>query len=580
MATAPKDFAYDGEADAARRAIARAWRSYFEDPAGALDAAVRGYESGRSLDDAGLRARARALQGAVSLHRGDLQGALELAVDAQQYLGRATDAAARCEVAALKAQVSFFSGSYADALREAELAVRVADESVDQDLRIFARRAACLVFGNVGVPDWEHRLEELLQLSVDAGDPWEEAISRNDLACYLQETGDLDGAEREIERALCVAHSVPGQNNFALGVLHSTRADIRLLGERPEAALQDAEAAIGRLLESGDPNPYVFGVTVRAQVQARMALGQFDDARESGEGALAWLGDRVPQMRSLILTTLAAALREVGRVEEAYDALQRACELERQAFRELSQVQLSLERATLEAREARRHSELLNVKNRQLAEAHSELERRANELEALHAQLQEQAERDPLTGVHNRRYLARALERLTRERSAGQLSLAVLDVDQFKTINDRFGHAAGDEVLIRIARLLCDHLRESDSIIRSGGEEFIILMPGTAPQAATACCERIRRAVNTEPWSSVADGLSVTASLGVATTDRPNDLEAVIRLADGRLYEAKRNGRDRVVSEPSGAGGSVALRPIPNDPDVAGTSLQPVKRAL
>jgi chromosome segregation ATPase len=88
-------------------------------------------------------------------------------------------------------------------------------------------------------------------------------------------------------------------------------------------------------------------------------------------------------MRSLILTTLAAALHEVGRVEEAYDALQRACELERQAFRELSQVQLSLERATLEAREARRHSELLNAKNRQLAEAHTELERRANELETL-----------------------------------------------------------------------------------------------------------------------------------------------------------------------------------------------------
>lgn len=549
--TTPKDSADGGEANAVHRTIARAWRAYYEDPAGALDAAVRGYELGRSLDDAGLCARARALQGAVGLHRGDLQGALELAVEAQRYLGRVTDsAAARCEVAALKAQVSFFSGSYADALREADLAVRVADESADGDLRIFARRAACLVFGNVGVPDWGQRLEELLRLSVDAGDAWEEAISRNDLACYLQEVGDLEGAEREIDRALSVARSVPGRNNFALGVLHSTRADIQLLGARPEAALRDAEAAIGRLLEGGDPNPYVFAMTVRAQVQARMALGQLDGARESGEGALAWLGDRVPQMRSLILTTLAAALREAGRVEEAYDALQRACELERQAFRELSQVQLSLERATLEAREARRHSDLVTAKNRQLAEAHTELERRANELETLHAQLREQAERDPLTGVHNRRYLARELERLTRDRKAGRMSLAVLDVDHFKTINDRFGHAAGDQVLIRIARLLCDHLRESDSIIRSGGEEFIILMPRTDAKAATACCERIRRAVNTELWSSVADGLSVTTSLGVATTEDPNDLEAVIRIADQRLYEAKRTGRDRVVCGP------------------------------
>ena len=481
------------------------------------------------------------------MHRGDLQGALELAVEAQRYLGQGVDVVARCEVAALKAQVSFFSGSYTDALREAELAVRVADESSDRDLRIFARRSACLVFGNVGVPDWEQRLDELLRLSVDAGDTWEEAISRNDVACYLHETGDLEGAEREIDRALAVAHSVAGRNNFALGVLHSTRADIQLLGGRAEAALEDAEVAIERLLVSGDPNPYVLGVTVRAQVQARMALGQFDDARASGEEALEWLGDRVPQMRSLILTALADALREAGRVEEAYDALQRACELERQAFRELSQVQLSLERATLEAREARRHSDLLTAKNRQLAEAHAELERRADELEMLHAQLREQAERDPLTGVHNRRYLARELERLTRERVTGRMSLAVLDVDHFKTINDRFGHAAGDEVLIRIARLLCDHLRESDSIIRSGGEEFIILMPRTEAEAARACCERIRRAVNAEAWSSVADGLSVTTSLGVATAENPNDLEAVIRIADQRLYEAKRTGRDRIV---------------------------------
>jgi two-component system, cell cycle response regulator len=551
MATAPTDSADGGQADAVRRGIARAWRAYHEDPAGALDAAVRGYESGRSIDDPGLCARARALQGAVGLHRGDLPGALELAVEAQRYLGRAHDTPARCEVAALKAQVSFFSGSYADALREAELAVRVADESSDRDLRIFARRAGCLVFGNVGVPDWQQRLEELLRLSVDAGDAWEEAISRNDVACYLQETGDLEGAEREIERALTVAHRVPGRNNFALGVLHSTRADIRLLGARPEAALRDAEEAIVRLLEGGDPNPYVFGMTVRAQVQARMALGQLDTARESGEDALAWLGDRVPQMRGLILTTLASALRDAGRTEEAYDALQRACELERQAFRELSQVQLSLERATLEAREARRHSDLLTVKNRQLAEAHAELERRANELETLHAQLREQAERDPLTGLHNRRYLARELERLTHEQTCGPISLAVLDVDYFKTINDRFGHAAGDQVLIRIARVLCDHLRESDSIIRSGGEEFIILMPRTDANAATACCERIRRAVNTDVWSIVADGLNVTTSLGMATTDDPTDLEAVIRLADQRLYEAKRNGRDQVVYGPA-----------------------------
>src|SRR5205085_11364148 len=117
---------------------------------------------------------------------------------------------------------------------------------------------------------------------------------------------------------------------------------------RAKEALGDAERAIALLTANGEPNPYVLGVTVRAEVQARMALGQLEDAQQSGEGALAWLGDRVPQTRSLILSTLATALREAGRVEAAYDALARAAELERQAFRELSELQLSLERATLE----------------------------------------------------------------------------------------------------------------------------------------------------------------------------------------------------------------------------------------
>src|SRR6516165_4711994 len=163
-ARAPETSAGGDEADAMRRAIARAWRGYYEDPAGALEVAVRGHESGRVLGDAGLCARARALQGAVGLHRGDLPGALQLAVEAQRYAESADDSAARCEVAALKAQVSFFSGSYADALREAELSVALADASADRDLRIFTRRATCPVFGNVGVADWKQRLEELLRL--------------------------------------------------------------------------------------------------------------------------------------------------------------------------------------------------------------------------------------------------------------------------------------------------------------------------------------------------------------------------------------------------------------------------------
>jgi two-component system cell cycle response regulator len=551
MASSPAtdiDLAGSDYARQARLRLAAARGIYYEDPAGALADAIRCCEIGRSLGDDELCSRAFALQGMVSLHRGDLSGGLTLAMEAERHAEASHGAVALAELAALKAQISFFTGSYADALRHAQLAVEYSDAAHDPALRIYARRATCPIFGNVDVPDLRDRIEELLELTIAGEDPWEEAVSRNDLACFLQQHGDPGAAVGELERALAAARRVDGANSFALGVIYSTRADLRLLLGNAEDALADAERAIELLSAADDPNPYVLGVTVRADVEARMALGQLDGALQAGEGALSWLGDRVPQTRSLILSTLASTLRGAGRLEEAYDALARSAELERQASRELSELQLRLERATLEASAARQTSTALATKNRQLAEAHAELARRARKLEALQGQLQEQAERDWLTGLHNRRYFARELERLLTERRGGWFSLAVVDLDHFKSINDRFGHEVGDRVLVQVAALLCDALRQVDIVVRSGGEEFLVLMPATEVNAATACCERVRQTIREEPWEHIAAGLAVTASVGVASTNDPEQLAVLARSADRRLYEAKRAGRDRVVS--------------------------------
>ncbi len=548
------DPAGGSDADLVRDTLVQAWRIYMEDPARALTEAVRCHEVARWLEDAVLCARARALQGATSLHRGDLSSAIDLVFEAQRYAEHSDDEAAQAEVAALKAQVNFFTGSYPEALREAEASVALADRTEDLNLRIVARRATCMVFGNLAVPDLSARVQKLLELTLEAGYRWEESISRNDLAVSYQERGDLDAAEREIERALEVADSVDGPNTFARGLIHSTRSDIRLLQGRAHDALADAQRSLGLLTESGEPNPYVLAATVRAEVQARVALGQLDKAQSSGEGALEWLGERLPQTRSLILSTLASALREAGRVEDAFDALARAAEVEREAFRELSGLQLRLERATLEAGAARRESDVLAAKNRQLASAHAELERRTSQLEQLQSQLRDQAERDPLTGLHNRRYLAQELDRVTHGELSFPVSLAVLDLDHFKSINDRFGHDAGDQVLVRVAGLLCGALRASDIVIRSGGEEFLVLMPMTDAAAASACAQRINQAIQDERWDQVADGLQATASVGVATTHDPGDLESLVKLADERLYQAKRAGRDRIVDGAGEAG--------------------------
>ncbi len=542
------DLAGCSERELARQVLVRARRAYYEHTDWALAEAIRCYETARSLGDAGLCARARALQGAISLHRGDLRGALELVVEAERYSEGTSDPAACAEVAALKGQVCFFTGSYGEAVSNAELAVQSAERAQDPALQIYARRATCMVLANVRVPDWPARLAELLALTIESGDRWEEAISRNDLACYLQEQGELEAAEEEIDRALDVARGVTSGNGFALAIIHSSRADIRLLAGRARDALEDAERSIALLTDDPYPNPYVLGATVRAAVQARMDLGQLDDARQAGEGMLSWLGDRVPRTRSLILSTLAKALHAAGRFEDAYDALSRAAELEAQAFRELSELQISLERATLEIRAAHRERDALAARNGQLAEAHAELARRADRLELLQEQLRDQADRDWLTGLRNRRYLARELER-AQERLAGPLSLAVLDLDHFKSINDRFGHETGDNVLVRVAALLGDALRGSDIVVRSGGEEFIVLMPLTDAPAARICCERIRTAVRAEPWEQIDPHLQVTASIGIASAEELTDLGMLVKLADERLYEAKDAGRDRVVGE-------------------------------
>lgn len=500
-----------GPLESAGAQLDAARRMFYERPAEALAIAAACHESARARGDALTSARARALQTAVSLHRGDVHGALELVIEAERHVELTDDPAAHAEVAAVRAQVSFFAGSSVEALRHAERAVAHADASGDLGTRIYVRRTTCVVFGNLEVDDLEERIHELLALTIEAGDVWEEAISRNDLACFMQGT-DPAAAREEIDRALAKARSLREDNRFAQGVVLSTRADINLAAGRPREALGDAERSIEFQTADPWPNPYVLAVTVRAEVQAQMALGRLHEAKERGEAALEWLGDRVPQIRSLILATLAEELRAAGMLEEAYDALARSAELERQAFRDLSTLQLSLERATLEA-----------------------------------AQLREQVDRDWLTGLHNRRFLARAL----RSGSAlmrAPLAVAALDLDGFKQINDRFGHAIGDEVLVRVARLLCDTLREQDVVVRNGGEEFLLLMPSNGMRAAAAACERGRAVIEAEDWNQVAEGLVVTASIGLAIAADADALPGVLQLADERLYDAKRQGRNRVVT--------------------------------
>lgn len=170
-------------------------------------------------------------------------------------------------------------------------------------------------------------------------------------------------------------------------------------------------------------------------------------------------------------------------------------------------------------------------------------------VDALVRRLDGLARTDMLTALANRRGFDETLEdELLRYRRSGDtLSLVVGDIDRFKTVNDRFGHAAGDEVLSRVGRLILDSVRSVDTAARIGGEEFAVVMPATSGSDAVDTADRLRRAV-----AAISDpsGQPVEITFGVASTDDEGckDSDALLSAADQALYSAKAQGRNRTVA--------------------------------
>lgn len=190
---------------------------------------------------------------------------------------------------------------------------------------------------------------------------------------------------------------------------------------------------------------------------------------------------------------------------------------------------------------------LLRIQSLQAA-----LAQRERELSAANAQLRIMSSTDALTGVANRRSLEERLHEMWEhsQRLHEPLSLVMCDIDHFKRVNDDYGHQVGDTVLQQFAKLLVDEAREIDRVGRYGGEEFVLLLPGTVLDAAVTFAERMRGCVEKREFTYGA-GRSVrrTMSCGVAAWPHPlvRDPEALIKAADDALYVAKETGRNRVV---------------------------------
>jgi diguanylate cyclase (GGDEF)-like protein len=170
-----------------------------------------------------------------------------------------------------------------------------------------------------------------------------------------------------------------------------------------------------------------------------------------------------------------------------------------------------------------------------------------NRLRAAHERIVALTCTDPLTGIANRRIFTESLDGAISFAQRHQTSLSIImsDLDDFKSVNDNFGHNAGDQVLQTFATFLMENSREEDLAARWGGEEFIMMLPGTGAKAATAFCERLRHRLEETTFSEF--GIRLTASFGVSAYQSGETGMSLIDRADQALYEAKRLGKNQVI---------------------------------
>lgn len=218
--------------------------------------------------------------------------------------------------------------------------------------------------------------------------------------------------------------------------------------------------------------------------------------------------------------------------------------------RRRAEAALAALNATLETRVTQR--------TRELHEANDQLGEAKKELEALNHNLELLTRTDSLTGLPNRRHAEEALQdALVRFSRYGQgFVVALVDIDHFKQVNDRHGHEAGDALLRDVARVMAKGLRHCDLVARWGGEEFLLLLPGTDLDGAGQLLERIRERLETAALRCGPARASVTATIGAAVVRCGDDVEDVVRRADAAMYRGKEDGRNRVVlEEPDRPGG-------------------------
>jgi diguanylate cyclase (GGDEF)-like protein len=449
---------------------------------------------------------------------------------------------------------------------------RWADEHEHRPLLARSHRRLALTYHNLGDPAacLEHAVYAV-ELLEDTAAPWTRVQHLMALADALSWTGSFAAARERYRQAEEIVAGM-GDANLRLRVLNNLAYTEHEAGEpqRAWAAVERMQAVAGA---TGSDLDAIFLDTI-ARVQ--MAIERYAEAEQTMQASLDQYrargyqeADTLPE----ILLTLAESQRRQGSVDRAQATLDRCAEICEARSLVGVRVRVQQEQAALYAAQGRYQDAYeLHLVFHAAAEAQHSMER-DTQARIRHAMLEttearqaaqryrEQALRDPLTGLHNRRFVDEQLPALLERavQSGSPLSIALIDLDHFKRINDALSHNTGDQVLVLVSRLLTAALEDPPGhgetgeppagfAARMGGEEFLLVLPDTPATDALRRFEGLRMAVAAYHWQPVTGDLPVTVSIGGATIVTPITQSELLARADFNLYAAKRAGRDRVIT--------------------------------
>jgi len=483
-----------------------------------------------------LQVRARIALGRGLSRLGDFNSAARVLAEAQRRLGDDGDDALMADVLLAYSSISERLGKLDESYRYAKegLAHAPAETQTDMRLRLL-RNMAHIASVQGRAEEANVLLQEANALVAKTGDPKLAAEVLLEVARAARATGDADTVDAMGERIGAIGDAL--KNTQLHGLSYETEAQaLELRGRNAEAVAlyRQAQTAFAALKLHQDEIR-----TVRAMVD--LQLKGVDKERLSESIArLIQLGDGIARTeREAAAADFEERLRyaesdaELARVNAKAENARLLAAASEDKFRYTLAAGVlalcTLGVLTVLYAQQRRHAAMMRERGREMEIAIST---------------------DFLTSVHSRRYITdagHAAFENALEKGTG-FAVAIVDIDRFKTINDRYGHAVGDDVLKAVAHAMRTTCRDSDTLGRYGGEEFAVLLEGIPPEHALAAAERLRKAVAAIDIRVGDDTISPTASVGVAclaADDR--DFDHVLVRADRALYRAKEDGRDRVV---------------------------------